>query len=112
MSDAERPKRDELPIACNPTALDAEQRERKRLLQQQLRADVWEIRELPDGYAFRHSSESSMCLVVAEFIALERLCCPFLDFGFDVERDGGPLWFRMTGGKEAKRVLQANLGLA
>jgi hypothetical protein len=35
-----------------------------------------------------------------------------LDFGFDVERDGGPLWFRMTGGKDAKRVLQANLSLA
>ncbi len=53
-----------------------------------------------------------MYLVVAEFIALERLCCPFLDFGLEVERNGGPLWFRMTGGKDAKRVLQANLGLA
>ena len=70
-----------------------------------------EIRELPDGYAFRHFPESSTFLTLAEFVALERLCCPFFDFGLEVERDGGPLWFRMTGGEDAKRILRAELGV-
>ncbi len=109
MNDEARRGRDELPVACDLTVLSAGQRERKRLLQQRLRADVQEIRELPDGYAFRHSSESSVCLAIAEFITLERLCCPFFDFGFEVERNGGPLWLRMTGGEDAKQVLREEL---
>ncbi len=104
------PERGELPIACDPTTLSTEQRERKRLLQRRLRADVQEIRELPAGYAFRHSPESSVCLAVAEFITLERLCCPFFDFGLEVERNGGPLWLRITGGEDAKWVLRVELG--
>ena len=107
-----RPERDELRIACDPTMLNAEQRERKRLLQRWLRADVQEIRELPEGYAFRHSSEASVCLAVAEFITLERMCCPFFEFGLEVERDGGPLWLRITGGEDARRVLRAELEAA
>ncbi len=51
-----------------------------------------------------------MCLAVAEFITLERLCCPFFEFGFEVERDGGPLWLRITGGEDAKWVLRVELG--
>lgn len=110
MNDEARRERGELPVACDLTVLSAEQRERKRLLQQRLRADVQEIQELPDGYAFRHSSESSVCLAVAEFITLERLCCPFFDFGFEVERNGGPLRLQMTGGEDAKQALRAELG--
>ena len=106
--EAER-ERDELPVACDLAALSAGQRERQRLLQRRLRADVKEIQELSDGYAFRYSSEPSVLLTVAEFITLERLCCPFFDFGLDLERDEGPLWLRMTGGEEAKRVLEAGL---
>jgi len=43
----------EIRIACDPTALDAGQRERKRALQDLLRADVREIREIEGGYAFK-----------------------------------------------------------
>ena len=106
--EAER-ERGELPVACDLTVLSAGQREHRRLLQRRLRADVKEIRELSDGYAFRYSSEPSVLLTVAEFITLERLCCPFFDFGLDLERNGGPLWLRMTGREDTKRVLEAGL---
>jgi hypothetical protein len=99
-------KGSELPIACDLTALDAGQMERKRSLQERLSA---EVRELPDGYAFRHSSEPSVLLALAEFVTLERLCCPFFDFRIDVGRDGGPVWLRMRGGEEAKEILRAGL---
>ena len=106
---AEQKSGKELPVACDPTALDAGQRERKQSLQERLRADVEEVKELPDGYAFRHSSGREVLLALAEFVALERLCCPFFDFGIEVESGGGPVWLGVTGGEEAKRVLRAEL---
>lgn len=104
-------KTSEPPVACNLSALDAGQREKKRSLQELLRADVQEIRETAGGYAFRHSSETSILLALADFVALERLCCPFFDFEIAAEHNGGPIWLRMTGGEEARQVLRAELGL-
>jgi hypothetical protein len=49
--------------------------------------------------------------VMAEFVANERLCCPFFGFEIAVERGGGPAWLRITGEGEAKRVLEAEMGL-
>jgi hypothetical protein len=102
-------ERTEVPVACDMSALTAEQQERQRVLYRQLRADVEEVVELKDGYAFRHSSDRAVLLAVAEFVANERLCCPFFEFGITVERAGGPVWLRMTGAGEAKRILEAEL---
>jgi hypothetical protein len=104
-------ERIEVPIACNWSALTADQQEQQRALYLQLRADVEEVRELEDGYAFRHSTDRVVLLAIAEFVANERLCCPFFEFGITVERDGGPVWLRMTGEGEAKRVLEAEMGV-
>jgi len=100
----------EVPVACNWSALTAEQQERQRALYRQLRADVGEVLELKDGYAFRHSPDRKVLLALAEFVANERLCCPFFEFAVTVERAGGPVWLRMTGGREGKRVLEAEMG--
>lgn len=102
-------KENPLVIACDLSSLDAPQRRRRRKLQERLRADIKEARELKDGYAFRHSSEASVLLELAEFAALERLCCPFFGFEISIGRDGGPVWFRITGGEEAKKVLRVEL---
>jgi hypothetical protein len=101
----------EVPVACNWAALTAEQQLRQRSLHRQLNADVEEVRELADGYAFRYSPDRVVLLAIAEFVANERLCCPFFEFGTTVERDGGPVWFRITGEGEAKRVLEAEMGV-
>jgi hypothetical protein len=101
----------EVLIACNPATLTAEQRERQRALIGLLRADAKEVRELEDGYAFRHSPDRAVLLAISEFVANERLCCPFFEFGVTVERDGGPVWLRITGEGEAKRVLEAEMGV-
>lgn len=100
---------DRSPVACDLSSLDSDQAQRRRGLQERLRADVREVRELEDGYAFRHSADASILLELVEFAALERLCCPFFDFAVEIGRNGGPVWFRITGDKEAKRVLQAQL---
>ncbi len=96
------------PISCNWSALTAVQQERQRALYRQLRADVEEVVELEDGYAFRHSPDRVVLLAVAEFVSNERLCCPFFDFGITVERAGGAMWLRITGAGESK--LKAKFG--
>ncbi|HET8580780.1 MAG TPA: hypothetical protein VFL31_07260, partial [Nitrospiraceae bacterium] len=71
---------------------------------------VQEIRELPSGYAFRLPNEANMLLKAAEFIMRERLCCPFLGFGVEVEREGGPVWLRLTGAAGIQPFIQAEIG--
>ena len=111
MNDGAAPVRSEIPIACDWSALTAEQQERQRSLYRCLRENVREARELDDGYAFRHSPDGDVLLAIAEFVANERLCCPFFDFALTVERGGGPVWLRMTGKGEAKHVLEAEMGV-
>jgi hypothetical protein len=97
-------------LACDFTVMDTEQRERYRALRRRLSKDLYEARELEDGYAFRHSSEAEVLIAMAEYVTLERLCCPFFDFAIEVGREGGEVWLKMTGGQEAKRILQAAQG--
>jgi hypothetical protein len=49
--------------------------------------------------------------MAAEFMTLERLCCPFLTLTLEVERERGPLWLTLTGREGVKPFLQAELGL-
>ena len=111
MNDGAAPVRSEIPIACDWSALTAEQQERQRSLYRRLRENVREVRELDNGYAFRHSPDGDVLLAIAEFVANERLCCPFFDFALTVERGGGPVWLRMTDEGEAKHVLEAEMGV-
>jgi hypothetical protein len=107
----EKPKVNESPIACDLTAMNAEQRQRRHALAQQVHAEAQEVRELPDGYAFRFAAEPALCLTVAEFMTLECLCCPFFAFSLELEREGGPMWLRLTGREGVKQFLQAELGI-
>jgi hypothetical protein len=95
----------EIPIACDLTAIPAEYREQHSAIAEQLFAAVLEIRELPDGYAFRLPEEPGMLLKAAEFVSLERLCCPFFGFVLEIEPAGGPLWLKLTGGAGVKEYI-------
>jgi hypothetical protein len=57
---------------------------------ERLRSAVHDSRELPDGYAFSLHSEAINLPDVAEWITMERLCCPFLIFSLEVSGDGEP----------------------
>lgn len=68
-----------LPLACDLTAIGATQREHHQSNTEQLLAAVQVTQELPEGYAFRFSAEPNLIIEIAEFIKLERLCCPFFN---------------------------------
>ena len=94
------------PIACSLTAMTAEQRRRHTHLREQMQKGVKEIKELPDGYAFRFAADAKTVVSLAEFISLERLCCPFFKFELAVDGGDSPAWLRLTGGEGVKEFLQ------
>jgi hypothetical protein len=99
------------PLACNAGALNQRQRERIRALLSELRARHQEVKELPTGYTLRLPGEPSMIHDAAEFITLERLCCPFFDFALEAEREGGPIRLTLTGREGVKELARTEFGV-
>lgn len=95
-----------LPIACDPSALTAEQSERWMVVGKQMYQAIQEVRELPNGYGFRLPSDTAMLMIIAEDLSMERLCCPFLRFTLEMEPNQGPFWLSFTGGEGTKEFLR------
>ncbi len=70
----------ESPFACDMTAIAEAQRGKHAANISKLFRAVVEVQEIADGYRFRFANSPEILNTAAEFIALERLCCPF--FGF------------------------------
>jgi len=100
----------ESPFACDMTAIAPEQRSAHLATIQRLFRSVQSKRELPNGYAFELSNESDVLMTAAQFISLERLCCPFFGFGLEIEREGGSLWLSLTGRNGVKPFIVAEIG--
>jgi hypothetical protein len=108
---AERQTATEQPFFCNLSAMDADQRKHHRELTERLRESVKEVRELADGYGFRFAADTNSIRLVAEWVALERLCCPFFAFQLEVGSDNKPLWLRITGREGVKPFMQSEFGI-
>jgi hypothetical protein len=76
-----------------------------------LRPLAAEIAELPDGYGVRFRAEAVTTLLLAEFLTLERLCCPYFALALEQEPDAGPLWLTIRGSDGVKPFIRAELGL-
>jgi hypothetical protein len=97
----------ETPFFCDRTALTPEQRKRQQELGKILRSSVLGIQELPDGFEFEFPSDPRSYRALAEFTPLERACCPFFDINIRLEREGGKLWWRLTGRDGVKQFIDA-----
>jgi hypothetical protein len=71
---------------------------------------VDEMRELSNGYAFRLKSAPLILKTAAEFIELERLCCPFFGFVLEVLGEGGEIWLTLNGRDGVKPFILAEIG--
>ena len=94
------------PLACDMSAIESDRREQHIATSAEVFGVVTEILELPDGYAFRLPSEPHTLLKAAEFISLEKLCCPFLGFVLELEPEGGSVWLRLTGREGVKAFIR------
>ena len=100
------------PIACQLNALTTDQRERRAELFSALSGSAVEFRELTDGYAMRFAPDRETWMRLAEFITLEKLCCPFMAFSLKADEENGPVWLRITGREGTKGFLAAELGFS
>lgn len=95
-------------IACDLSQIPAD-----RLAQHEVRAKylfgpgAQDRLELTDGYAYQFNSQDFE--TIAEFVAHERLCCPFFKFTLEVEPGSGPIRLSITGPEGAKELLAATL---
>jgi hypothetical protein len=86
----------------------AERGEHQRTTQRMV-ASASVIRECVDGVAFQLAAEDYQ--TAARFIALERLCCPFLRFTLDVAPGRGPVVLTINGPPGTLEFLQSELHL-
>jgi hypothetical protein len=97
----------ESPFACVRTALSPAQRKRHfEELGPQLRARRKSVHELPDGYEFELPSNAMTFQMAAEWVAGERVCCPFFDIELRLVREHGPLLLRLTGREGVKQFIE------
>jgi hypothetical protein len=96
----------ESPIACDMSAIEPALRAQHVGTGGEVFRAASEIKELPNGYAFRLPAESDILRKTAEFVSLERLCCPFLGFALVVEPEGGSVWLRLTGREGVKAFIR------
>jgi hypothetical protein len=95
-----------MPLACDMTVFSPTERERHVQNTCELLTAVQAIHETEDSFefVFLHGSESITKL--AEFIAGERLCCPFLEFTLKIGAGEQPVSLILTGPEGTKEFLR------
>ncbi len=91
-------------IACNPKAIDSENRDAHSALVREVFSpeSVLEVKELANGYGFRLPVDLAIMHRVITFIANERLCCPFFTFSLVI---GEQFWLELTGAPDVKAFI-------
>jgi hypothetical protein len=64
--------------ACNLKAISAAERPRYTELVKRIRAAIRDRMEISNGYTFKVDSKAVTLPEAAEWVVMERLCCPFL----------------------------------
>ena len=98
------------PFACRANALDKAQRQRQQALLDTVRRIALGKRDLPEGLALSFPGDAAVFLQLAEWISLERRCCPFLDFALEWKQDDG-VTVRLTGQPGVKEFIAAEMGI-
>jgi hypothetical protein len=99
----------ELPIVCSRRELSREEQERQRSFISELLTTALEKRQLPNGLFFRFPAESLS--KVAELMAIERCCCPFLDIRLEARASEPWVALTLEGPAGTREVLEAELQL-
>jgi hypothetical protein len=98
---------DKLSTACSLTT--EEFRDREATLLVLFRSAVLEIEELQEGFAVRLPGDGKSIRLLAELMAAERQCCPFLTFEMSALPTMGPVTVRVVGPAGTKEFLRAIL---
>jgi len=99
-------------IACNLKAIGSKERPRYNDLMKRLQAAVRNRKILPDGYAYQLDQKAITLPEVAEWMSLERLCCPFLKLQLSATGQQTGWLLTLTGPEGVKPLLQAEFPAA
>jgi hypothetical protein len=102
---------DDTPLACNLGALTAAERHEHTALTGKLFAAVTKRSDIRGGYAFQLDRKRVSVAEVGQWVALEKRCCPFFDFRFQFDRNGGPMTLSLSGRDGVRKFIVAELGL-
>jgi len=92
---------------CNIKALTPEERAHHKQLGEKLLAARKEIVETAKGYEFQFSPADVTLAELADWVAAESKCCPFLDFHIDLENEGKLACLRLTGEEGIKEFIRS-----
>jgi hypothetical protein len=98
-------------LTCNINGIPLQERARYGQLVEVLRHAVQKRRELPDGYAFQMDTKQIGTDQLAEWIELERQCCPFFEFEIRWTRQNGAVWLNLSGPEGVKDFILDEFGL-
>lgn len=96
-------------FVCNLNAISAAERPRYNELVKRIREAVRERTEISDGYRFKLASETVTLAEAAEWMGMERLCCPFLTLQLSVTGNQAHWVLILTGPKGVKPLIDAEL---
>jgi hypothetical protein len=94
-------------IACNLKAISPAERPRYNHLMKRIRLAVRRRSELRDGYSFDLNGKDISLIEVAEWIGMERLCCPFLTLQLSASGNHSGWILKLNGPPGVKALLQA-----
>lgn len=98
-----------IPLACDLTALTAEERARHAQLWSHLHATAPIPVPTAHGFAFHCPPGRERAMDLAELAALEGRRCPFLDIRLHFAPAGGPLTLELTGDESVRAFLTDTL---
>lgn len=84
---------------------------RKATVLESLRKQVIEKKELDNGYSYKFGNSDGVLDELTDFIKTERQCCDFFDFSLSIISDENAIWLSLTGPKNAKDFIKAELNL-
>lgn len=104
---AAAPKKDAPVFACNLKAISAADRPRYKELAGSIRGAMRDCREISNGFTFQLDSKAVTLADAAEWISMERLCCPFLTLQISASGHEPHWLLTLTGPKGVKPLLDA-----
>ena len=98
-------------FACNMNGIAPEERVRYGQLVKSLRSSILGRSELSDGFTFEMNVKQMSTDHLAEWIELERKCCPF--FGFEIRwaAESGPVRLHLSRPEGVKEFILDEFGL-
>ena len=74
----------------------------------QVMSAVTSKRALPYGYSFQIDARKASFRDVAEWVELERKCCPFFVFELGMKGEDGSVWLNLRGRDGVKQFIEAD----